>query len=676
MDQSTSMRQSTSSISSRPDFKKNETASGTERASLRVSQSGIASAALGVRQTNFVARQSCKVEDKYDFVKELGRGAQGVANLVKDREGRQYVCKESLGKSSEDIDMFEEEFNSMRESCQHPNIAKLFEVFDFADDKQVRHLCMIVEYAPGLDLCKYMGKLISWHNEVTEQWVAGVFQQALTGVAFLHAKGILHNDLKPDNILCMSAPQRAKPNEIPTVKITDFGCTQMSADGRFISGDPRYFSPELWRESLKSSGHCKMGPEVDMWAMGVTLFELLSGGALPFLYQPCTLKVFFKAWDDGMMRDIGKLIKAVGRSAGPSCVDGVLGFLKELACGKPPVGAKWATKSLCKADESEMFREQVPLMDTTRFTSVSDTMEFLDTSDGQKEFPGDFYAVLSASKQEYYLLYRQKVEDSINVLFGPFATNMILRLVLSIVVFDDPVETYKNCRGVSSDAHDLLIRLLCKNKGDRLSADQALKHSWCQIKGKPLSHVILKMSVLNSARSAPYQVLLTALVAQLHSKEKDKAVPIFNELDSDHNGHICKDELVEGLKKLGKIKGTDTSLADRIMERGDIDGDGQLTFDEFVATTVDCMDLGDLDVALDGLLSLVDNSGNGQIEEAELYRFFQGGIDKENVREIFEQIDTDGDGTITQEELKKFIQSPMLDAGTRPSRLSATSVEA
>merc|ERR1719291_1599257 len=131
--------------------------------------------------------------------------------------------------------------------------------------------------------------------EVTEEWCAGVYRQAMEGVAYMHSKDIVHNDLKPDNILIMDMFDPANPNRVPAVAINDFGCaTRLQvANASTTIGDPRYQSPESWRLCFKymenQGANEKLDGKTDVWSMGATLYELLSGGIIPFIYRPCTM---------------------------------------------------------------------------------------------------------------------------------------------------------------------------------------------------------------------------------------------------------------------------------------------------------------------------------------------------------------------------------------------------
>merc|ERR1712135_197972 len=97
---------------------------------------------------------------------------------------------------------------------------------------------------------------------------------------------MVHNDLKPDNILLERLPTSSM--DVPRVMVGDFG--QAAVFGMPQPGDPRYCSPEAHRMALGQGG--VPGFKGDVYMLGVTLYELLSGGNLPYIEQPCTLSQY------------------------------------------------------------------------------------------------------------------------------------------------------------------------------------------------------------------------------------------------------------------------------------------------------------------------------------------------------------------------------------------------
>jgi serine/threonine protein kinase len=92
------------------------------------------------------------------------------------------------------------------------------------------------------------------------------------GLAAVHAAGFVHRDVKPDNVLLPASG-------VPAAKLADFGVARsvdatVAGEG-WVSGSPRYVSPEAVRGEM-------VGPAADVYALGLTLYELLSGGSYAY----------------------------------------------------------------------------------------------------------------------------------------------------------------------------------------------------------------------------------------------------------------------------------------------------------------------------------------------------------------------------------------------------------
>jgi len=148
---------------------------------------------------------------------------------------------------------------------KHPNIMRLFEVID---SPSKCHLVM--ELCHGKNLYHFVRR--KFMKCLTESEAIPIFRQIVSAVAYMHGLGLVHRDLKLENILINDF---AGLNQI---KIIDFGFATNCQEGAKLSmfcGTPCYMDPDLTK-SKKYSGQA-----VDVWALGVILFLLLTGG-VPF----------------------------------------------------------------------------------------------------------------------------------------------------------------------------------------------------------------------------------------------------------------------------------------------------------------------------------------------------------------------------------------------------------
>lgn len=162
---------------------------------------------------------------------------------------------------------------AIMKKMNHPNIVKLYEVINDSDyDK----LFLIMEYIPGGSLHslvrdKGLGEEKCWEY----------FRDVLRGLEYCHeAAGIVHRDVKPENLLVANDH---------CVKFVDFGVSFMITDGSDESkstlGSTFYMAPEI------CSGKVYKGKMTDIWAVGVTLYRILTnkfpfeGTSIPEIYD-------------------------------------------------------------------------------------------------------------------------------------------------------------------------------------------------------------------------------------------------------------------------------------------------------------------------------------------------------------------------------------------------------
>lgn len=198
---------------------------------------------------------------RYQIIGRLGRG--GMANVfrAKDLNLQREVAIKIMHEQLIEDPSFQASF--LREAraaanLSHPNIVT---IFDFGHDGQ--RYFLVMEYIPGTDL----KTLIRRKQKLDTLEAVNLMIQICAGVGYAHRAGLIHCDLKPQNVLITSDGR---------AKITDFGIARalatISADEQvdIVWGSPIYFSPEQAAGGPPS-------PASDVYALGVSLFEMLAG---------------------------------------------------------------------------------------------------------------------------------------------------------------------------------------------------------------------------------------------------------------------------------------------------------------------------------------------------------------------------------------------------------------
>mmetsp|Transcript_56134 Transcript_56134/g.119516 ORF Transcript_56134/g.119516 Transcript_56134/m.119516 type:complete len:330 (+) Transcript_56134:347-1336(+) len=220
----------------------------------------------------------------YAKVKRCKKESTGEEFAIKVfRKGRLRRQRDFVGGSDGSgmkvVTALDKVFNEMEvmSSVSHPNLLKLFAVFD--DPDKDGKMYAIIELAPGGCIMDWDQDRLSYFVPDTEDLlpepVAGEYiADILEGLSYLHDHEIAHRDLKPQNVL-ISAERRAK--------IGDFGVALRLEEGGMITtteGTYHFYSPEMCRPEYE--GH--NAKAADVWAAGVTLWAFLFG-SMPFYHD-------------------------------------------------------------------------------------------------------------------------------------------------------------------------------------------------------------------------------------------------------------------------------------------------------------------------------------------------------------------------------------------------------
>jgi len=194
---------------------------------------------------------------RYKPLRPLGTGGSGSVWLAHDEKNGRDVALKIIGKEGKAASRAEREAHSAAR-LRHPHCLL---AFGFASD--ARHVYIPYEYVPGHTLRHALRA-----GELDDEGVVEAAAQVLEALAHAHAHGIVHRDVKPSNVLL------ADGDEV-SVRLFDFGLAQLAdAETLTAAGDVpgtlAYIPPE--RLQGKSAG-----PAADVWAVGVLLWEALSG---------------------------------------------------------------------------------------------------------------------------------------------------------------------------------------------------------------------------------------------------------------------------------------------------------------------------------------------------------------------------------------------------------------
>jgi tetratricopeptide (TPR) repeat protein/predicted Ser/Thr protein kinase len=197
--------------------------------------------------------------DRFTLERELGRGGMGVVYKAVDKSLDRPVALKFLGSLVDGNEEYKLRF--VREAraaakVQHPNVVA---IYDIGSDEGKAYIAM--EYIEGPNLHKYLSN----KGRLDVREAINITVQAASALEAVHAAGIIHRDIKPDNILIAKGG---------LVKLMDFGLAKgdemkLTAT-RVVMGTPCYMSPE------QAKGE-KVDNRADIYALGLVLYECLTG---------------------------------------------------------------------------------------------------------------------------------------------------------------------------------------------------------------------------------------------------------------------------------------------------------------------------------------------------------------------------------------------------------------
>ena len=228
---------------------------------------------IKINKESFVTINKGDITQFYEVIKKIGEGSYGKIYKVKNKQSGDIRAMKQIMKSKiPDIEKFQNEIKILA-MVDHPNIVRLFEVIE--DDK---YFNLLQELCTGGELLRKIQT-----TQLKEKDIAKIFNQIMSAVAYCHEKGIVHRDLKLENILFASESPDSP------VKIIDFGFSVLLGKNEINKdkdnennlkkygfkrmkskvGTLYYISPEIIKGNYDE--------KCDIWACGVILYILLCG---------------------------------------------------------------------------------------------------------------------------------------------------------------------------------------------------------------------------------------------------------------------------------------------------------------------------------------------------------------------------------------------------------------
>jgi hypothetical protein len=214
------------------------------------------------------------VDGRYRVIERLGQGGMGEVYAVEHvhlgRREALKVLKPQIAADPQFVARFRREARATNR-VQHPNIVLVHDFGRLPDGR----FYLSMEYADGPSLREILNK----RGALPLDRALHILEQLVDAVQHAHGQGVVHRDLKPDNLILVRQPSRAD-----LLKVLDFGLAKITAPDYVesrsatphdeILGTPEYMSPEQFMSASND-------PRADLYAIGCIAYELLSG-APPF----------------------------------------------------------------------------------------------------------------------------------------------------------------------------------------------------------------------------------------------------------------------------------------------------------------------------------------------------------------------------------------------------------
>ena len=216
------------------------------------------------------AKYTTKSEEnkRYAYIMQIGEGTSGTVHLLQDNEKNRKVATKSID-STDMKDKDRERVQKEVENMKSMNIPTFIEFYDFEDDNNKQKIYM--EYGDQGTLENKIAKYKKEGKNFTDEEIYNYLINISLALYALNKKGIIHRDIKSENILLKS--EKIENNDYTIAKVSDLGLGRQieGVSGAYTTcGTAYYVCPEI------AAGEKKYSYNVDVWSLGIVLYELIT----------------------------------------------------------------------------------------------------------------------------------------------------------------------------------------------------------------------------------------------------------------------------------------------------------------------------------------------------------------------------------------------------------------